>query len=113
VELMTTANETQSAASASFDLPDDDASIVVRLGPDVVSYFCNDAVWGTLLRTYRAAEGHVEVTAYPADPQSHTEGVVSASLTDVVLVPDDDQPGDPVLLEHYGFDMVEVWCCPG
>ncbi len=92
-------------------LPADEASVSVVLGPQIASDFCNDAPLGTLIDRYLATSGTILVSWEPGgDSESHV-ATVSATLTDVVV--SRDGLGDPVTIEDFTFDAIEVWCCPG
>lgn len=97
--------------SYQITLPSDEASVSVVLGPQIASDFCNDAPLGVLIDRYLATSGTIDVTWEPGGDSENDIATVTATLTDVIV--SRDGLGDPVTIESFTFDAIEVWCCPG
>jgi hypothetical protein len=112
VDVIGQANESGQTQQSTFTFPSDDVSVSVSLGPQIASNLCNDAPFGTLARRYDAQSGSVDLTVEPATSDDSTQGIFSATLTNLELVPEDDLT-ETVTVDSYAFDAVSVWCCPG
>jgi hypothetical protein len=96
-----TAQMTGMTEQQGFELPADEVTVRAWTGPLVASNACNDAPFGTILRTYEGVAGTVDVTFEP-NPMGGFEdpGTATVVLTDVDL-------------QQVGGQSVSIWCCPG
>lgn len=95
-----------------FGLPNEEVTVRARTGSQVAGDACNDAPFGTILRSYEGVAGTVDATFEPAAMGSGDEGIATVLLTDVELQ-QTSGAGDSITIASFAFEAVPIWCCPG
>ena len=103
--------ESGEVVTATITLPSDDADVVVYNGYSVGGSWCTDAPLGTIIDTYTATAGTVDVTVEPGPGDgSSIVGAMTASIRGVTVATED---GRTLEVGDFDFETQELWCCPG